>query len=340
MDYSVIIPVWNTPEEYIRACIDSVGTNAACSIEILIIDDGSSEDCGRILDALAGEDARIQVFHKPRRGVSAARNFGVGQAEGEYCLFLDADDELVPGILDRLLPLCREGAPDLFVTRIRRGKEEPDTGGQKIYDSNQEVLKNRLRRYYITMRDKEFRDRKTWINRAPHGRIVRKDLFQKTRMPEDLKFGEDVIWNFNLLKNAEQIMVLPCVSYLYNRNSFSATQSYRPDFPEEVRTLLERYDREIRSWDMADGQLLYEAAAMEYFSILMRVYVLGKEKKVRERYDGVINDPFWKNVFSGIHLPGIYGRRRDLLTAVLGKAGAFGTILRGFALYHHKKQFL
>lgn len=335
MDYSVIVPVWNTPEEYISACIGSVKTNIGCSFEILLIDDGSSNGCSRILDELAREDNRVRTCHRPHLGVSAARNFGAGQAEGDYCLFLDADDELVPGILDKLLPLCRGGSTDLFVTRIRRGKEgDPEAAERDLSGGSQEDLKNRLRRYYITMQDKEFRDRKAWINRAPHGRIVRKDLFQKTSMPENLKFGEDVIWNFNLLKKAEKIMVLPYISYIYNRNSFSATQAYRPDFPMEVRSLLKQYDCEIRSWGMADGQLLYEAAAMEYFSILMRVYVLGKDEKIRERYEGVIKDPFWKNLFSSIHLPGVYGRKRDLLTAALGKAGAFGTLLRVFVYYH------
>ncbi len=337
MDYSVIIPVWNTPEGYLRACIDSVRTNTDCTFEILVIDDGSRKDCAGTIDVLAEEDDRIQVFHRPHRGVSAARNFGAGKAEGEYGLFLDADDELVPGILDRLLPLCRKAAPDLLLTRIKRGEEgTPERASLDNCDDNKEDLKNRLRRYYITLQDRDFRDGKTWINRAPHGRIVRRDLFQYTLMPEDLAFGEDVIWNFDLLKKADHITILSCVSYQYNRNAFSATQSYRPDFPAEVRALLERYDREIRSWDMDDRQLLYEAATMEYFSILMRIYVLGKEENVRERYRIIVNDPFWKNIFRQIHLPGVYGRKRDLLIAALGKVRAFGMVLRIFAYFHHK----
>ncbi len=339
MDYSVIIPVWNTPEEYLRACIDSVRTNTECSYEILVVDDGSSGERAGIPDALAGEDERIHVFRRPHLGVSAARNFGADRAAGDYCLFLDADDQLVPGILDRLLPLCRESSPDLLLTRIRRGDMgEPVPLSSKKYDGSQEELKNRLRRYYITLQDGDFRDGKTWINRAPHGRIVRKALFKKVRMPEDLAFGEDVIWNFELLKKAGQIRVLPSAAYLYNRNAFSATQSYRPDFPEEVRGLLDRYDREIRSWEMDDGQLLYEAAAMEYFSILMRIYVLGKDDQAEDRYRRVINDPFWKNIFRQIHLPGVYGRKQDLLIAFLGKLHAFGLIYRIFLHYHHNRR--
>ena len=339
MDYSVIIPVWNTPEKYLRACIDSVRTNTVCTCEILVIDDGSSEACAGSIDAIAGEDERIQAFHRPHLGVSAARNFGAGKAEGDYGLFLDADDELVPGVLDRLLPFCRQAAPDLLLTRIKRGEEgTPESVSLENSNDSQEDLKNRLRRYYITMQDRDFRDGKTWINRAPHGRIVRKNLLKKTRMPEELAFGEDVIWNFDLLKKARRIRVLPCVSYLYKRNVFSATQSYRPDFPEEVKALLERYDREISSWEMDDGQLLYEAAAMEYFSILMRIFVLGKDENVRERFRKVITDPFWKDIFRRIHLPGLYGRKRDLLTVALGKAGAFEAVLRIFKYFHHKKR--
>lgn len=90
-ELTIIIPVFNA-EKYLRKCIDSVLSQSYSSIEVLLIDDGSTDKSGVICDEYAQKDARVKVIHKKNEGVSIARNVGINKACGEYITFLDADD--------------------------------------------------------------------------------------------------------------------------------------------------------------------------------------------------------------------------------------------------------
>ena len=90
---SIIIPVYKV-EAYIRECLDSVIRQTYKNLEIILVDDGSPDQCGQICDEYAQEDSRIQVIHKENAGVSAARNTGIDAATGTYMIFADSDDVL------------------------------------------------------------------------------------------------------------------------------------------------------------------------------------------------------------------------------------------------------
>lgn len=89
---SIIIPIYNVKEKYLRKCIESAIDQTLKEIEIILIDDGSQDKCGEICDEYADKDGRIKVIHKENGGVSSARNRGLEQAVGEYIMFVDADD--------------------------------------------------------------------------------------------------------------------------------------------------------------------------------------------------------------------------------------------------------
>ena len=98
---SVIIPVYNC-SQYLRDCLDSVLQQSFCDYELLIIDDGSEDDSGKICDEYAQTDSRIRVFHQRNRGVSVARNVALDNVKGEWITFIDADDILLPEALRKL----------------------------------------------------------------------------------------------------------------------------------------------------------------------------------------------------------------------------------------------
>ncbi|MEG2166202.1 MAG: glycosyltransferase, partial [Ruthenibacterium sp.] len=95
---SVIVPVYNTAERLPR-CIASLCAQTMQDIEILLIDDGSTDKSGEICNQFAQKDARIQVFHKKNGGVSSARNVGLAQAKGSYISFVDSDDAVTPEMM-------------------------------------------------------------------------------------------------------------------------------------------------------------------------------------------------------------------------------------------------
>lgn len=109
---SVIIPVYNV-EKYIRRCIDSIITQSYKNIEIILVDDGSPDDCGKICDSYALNDDRIKVVHKQNGGLSDARNRGIELANGQYVTFIDSDDYIAPNYIEYLHALLTENNADI-----------------------------------------------------------------------------------------------------------------------------------------------------------------------------------------------------------------------------------
>ena len=88
---SVVVPIYNV-EKYLRACLDSIMGQTFKNLEIILVDDGSPDDCPRICDEYAKKDSRVHVFHKHNEGVSSARNLGLENSTGEWITFIDSDD--------------------------------------------------------------------------------------------------------------------------------------------------------------------------------------------------------------------------------------------------------
>ena len=111
---SVIVPIYNT-KPYLAECIESIlDQKINVPIEVLLIDDGSTDGCGDVCDKYAARDERVRVIHQENQGLSAARNAGLAAADSEYLVFLDADDALRPGALQAALD-AQNTAPQSFV---------------------------------------------------------------------------------------------------------------------------------------------------------------------------------------------------------------------------------
>ena len=104
---SIIVPVYNI-EKYLSVCVDSLVKQTYPDLEIILVDDGSADGSAELCDALAEGDRRIRVIHKENGGLSDARNAGLAQATGDWVLFVDGDDFLVPDAVERLMVLAEE----------------------------------------------------------------------------------------------------------------------------------------------------------------------------------------------------------------------------------------
>lgn len=121
---SVIIPVYKA-EPYLAACVESVLAQTYQDFEIILVDDGSPDNCPRMCDEFAARDSRIRVIHKENGGVSSARNAGIEAAKGEYLAFLDSDDLWTPVFLERLYAALTQTGADFAVCLFRRFQGEP-----------------------------------------------------------------------------------------------------------------------------------------------------------------------------------------------------------------------
>ena len=134
---SVIVPVYNI-EQYIGKCLDSIIGQTLKEIEIIVVDDGSTDDSSRIIDRYARTDSRIVAIHKTNGGVVSARNCGIAQATGLYILFVDGDDHLESDTCERLLKKAQATRADMVIMRFDieypQHKEEPRFWSQDEYD--------------------------------------------------------------------------------------------------------------------------------------------------------------------------------------------------------------
>lgn len=124
---SVVIPVYNI-EEYLERCVNSVQKQTYTNLEILLVDDGSTDNSGNICDRLAATDDRIKVFHKPNGGSSSARNLGISKAKGDYIGFVDSDDYISENMYDLLYSAIERNE----ATIAQVGRDEIDAEGNSL----------------------------------------------------------------------------------------------------------------------------------------------------------------------------------------------------------------
>ena len=220
---SFIIPVYNV-EKYLKKCIKSVLDQSYQNIEVLLIDDGSTDGSLKICDDYAKKDSRIKVFHKENEGLSATRNLGVKLSTGKYITFIDSDDTISEDFCETLLNAiktqkCDVASVSLVMTRVN---------GYKIETSNDtEVVShdNELRVY--TKKDilKEVLLRKSFKNYICT-KLYRRELFDHCLFKEKICY-EDVLFTYEMTKHINKIAYVDkvCYNYLKRRNSITATCS-------------------------------------------------------------------------------------------------------------------
>lgn len=218
MNYSVIIPVYNSIH-YLAACVQSVFDQSSDStFEIILVDDGSTDGSGQLCDELAVEKPYIRVIHQPNQGVSSARNAGIGAAQGQYLLFLDADDLFHEDLLMHL-DAATETLPDMiqfgFCTFQQNGKRvdhlPPPT-------ENGETGLQYLQRVFA---QSQFPPRSSCCT-AYRSLFLRQ---QALLFPVGIRLGEDFIFRMRCLQVAHSIWGLNMPLYRYRIHTESATQA-------------------------------------------------------------------------------------------------------------------
>ena len=133
---SIVIPIYNV-EKYIEKCLDSVIKQTYKNIEIILVDDGSPDNCGKICDSYANNDKRIQVIHKENGGLSDARNVGIERANGKYITFVDSDDYIELDYIEYLYTLIKKYNTKISLCKVNVVYNEKDTNLQR--DKNNEI---------------------------------------------------------------------------------------------------------------------------------------------------------------------------------------------------------
>ena len=221
---SVIVPVYRV-ETYLRKCLDSLVNQTYANLEIILVDDGSPDNCGAICDEYASRDSRITVIHQENRGLSGARNTGLDKATGEFVAFVDSDDYLELSMYEQLMDAAVENGADIvvgdFYTILESGtvrRYSPIQNGMPLEKVQELILEDRLPSY-------------VW------NKIYRRKLFAGIRY-EPIRGFEDLQITPRLFQRAKKVAFVPEAGYYYNcinMNALTAVFNHRRELNVETK---------------------------------------------------------------------------------------------------------
>ena len=241
---SIIIPVYKV-EKYLEKCIQSVINQTYENLQIILVDDGSPDNCGKICDEYAKKDHRIEVIHKSNGGLSDARNKGLEIAKGEYIGFVDSDDYIEADMYEVLYNLLKQYNADVSICNfytVSQGKIAIKNADNGINEYNRiEILKEILS------------DRN--IQSYAWNKLYKKELFDEIKYPIGKKY-EDIGTTFYLLEKCNKVVVTGKSEYYYiNRQDSIVNNVTESTITDYIELIMQRYDyieeniRELSSYN-------------------------------------------------------------------------------------------
>ena len=252
---SIIIPVYNA-EKYIERCLSSVLNQTYRNLQIIVVDDGSTDRSRMICDSFA-KDNRVIVIHQENKGVSAARNRALRMAEGEYIGFVDADDYVLKDMAYQAVKTLMENNCDIFIFRWQEEtKKEILEGGKNI----QAGKRNKEQLLHDLVEDKTFLGF-MW------NKIFRRSILTGLYFDEDCIGLEDMMLLFQIFQRIRQGYITEQSYYVYNKmneNSFSNSSSLKKYY-DIYKGNKERYRLSVQFPDMKDAvEAEFALAAYRY----------------------------------------------------------------------------
>lgn len=285
---SVIVPVYNV-EKYLDKCVQSIVNQTYENLEIILVDDGSTDHCPALCDEWAKMDSRIQVIHKKNGGLSSARNTAIDIISGEYVIFVDSDDWIDLDMIATMLEFAKANDADIvsggFYFESTDGTSFVQTFSKRLYIDG-EIAQNLLL---------------DSIRPEVCSKLYRSELVKQFRFDETIKYAEDLPYNFYLMLKAKKLFStgIPCYHYLQNSGN-SITTPYITDARATSWKMF--YDIFNKCQENRD---LKAAAIYRFtvyiFAVLSRV---TNVKKFRKKYfneisnavlqykQGILNNPF------------------------------------------------
>ena len=209
---SIIVPVHNT-ESYLRECVDSILAQSCQDMEVILVDDGSTDSSGAICDCYAAESTRVTVLHIPNRGQSAARNSGVDVASGDLITFVDSDDVVHPDYLKVLLDLHGKVPGGITMSGVTRNLDSLSVHASHpvqivaARDALERILYQEMHGAHVV------------------AKLYDRALFGRVRFHEGLCY-EDMLFTAQVSQFVDKVAISDAPTYFYRRNPVSTTNRF------------------------------------------------------------------------------------------------------------------
>lgn len=342
MGISIIMPVYNIAEEYIEASIRSVSVQTYTDWELIIVDDGSDEECAKYLDKM--KNNKMRVIHKMNGGVSDARNVGIEAAKNEWIVFLDPDDCMKETQLEVMLSVAEKNQLDYVVANayfLRGEKEIP--GSVRTKD---EICFDKSNRWELLLElmvpgryQKIYGINLGNFLRTPWAKLYKKSIIQNynIKFPLNVHPQEDFIFNLYYVNHSKKIMIINDYLHCYRINEDGVTRKVSNKceinsdkaFKLCQKFFAENYpDAELRKeWNAFSVVLVQDICRIQVFNKYNKCKNKDRKKEIERilnsnpYYIQAIND--WKNIY--------YSKNRKVVALALKLKLFF--VLRGIYMY-------
>ena len=206
---SIIVPVYKV-EQYIHKCVDSILNQTFTNFELILVDDGSPDNCGKICDEYAQKDERIRVVHKENGGVSSARNLGIDEAKGEYISFIDPDDWIELNMYEDIFNFVNDNNVDVACFEVYEVKGNKCSAHYR-FESNR-VFEKEEALYNILV---------DIIDNSPCNKVYKKSVWEGVRFPIGRRF-EDVATIYKTFHKSNKVGYMKKAFYYYLKREGSA----------------------------------------------------------------------------------------------------------------------
>lgn len=237
---SIIIPVYNA-SDYIENCILSIQSQTYKKIEIVAVDDGSTDDSKEKILQLCKKYHNIKLISQKNGGVSSARNTGIKNSKGDFICFMDSDDLLKENFIEILLTKAIETDSDIIrANYFFKGRKIKNFKFEKIYNYSEQKSWKNLKKEYIG----------TYFYHNVWGQLLNKRVIKSVNFDTNLKMGEDFLFNLKILENAKKVVVIPDYLYIYtyNENGMNYNDSF-DKISVKIKNLCTIYDYINKSYN-------------------------------------------------------------------------------------------
>lgn len=216
---SIVVPVYKV-EKYLSECVKSLCEQTYTNLEIILVDDGSPDNCGAMCDAYALRDNRVKVIHQKNAGVSVARNVGTDIAEGDYIMYADSDDYLSSDCINKLFQMCNEHNADIAIMQLIRVSEE----------TNKEIRCNEKEFIKILSSEEAIEASlyQVMFRCGPTAKLFKKNIVDGIQFPAGRR-AEDLATCHLFLDKAKRVVCTNAIGYYYRQHSNSFVHTFTPE---------------------------------------------------------------------------------------------------------------
>lgn len=288
---SVIVPIYNI-EKYIEKCLTSIMNQSYSNIEILLVNDGSTDNSMEVCERKRENDDRIKIINQKNGGLSSARNAGIREAKGEYYVFIDGDDYVHPEFIERLLQGIYKSKADIAACGINivdeNGKKISTLATGADYKLSNPFNNETLQSVEVEKRYYKNRKYGFWYVVA-WNKIYKAGIFSELKYDEGKVYEDEFLFH-SLIRNSKKIHFITEKLYYYVQRGNGITSVKKDN--ERFHFLTEIYDRRMECYQIENNTELKIICSEKYLrQIVSKFYLLDdqQKKEIKKKYRQIIN---------------------------------------------------